>query len=420
MLLWDESHIWGLMLWRSLCLLGFPPKVIRSEDICQGILNDRPPHVLIVPGGWASRKAASLGEKGRSAIRSFLSDTAGTYLGLCGGAGLALGNTNQHPSLELCSWKRKPVHQRLPNCSGHIYINVNENLTLSEAHTQHLAAPIWWPSQFDPQPDSQTSVIASYHKPASDFWVADLPAVSLSQESIASWEKIYRINLDPKLLKGEPCLIQGSYGQGHYVLSYIHFETPASLQANTWLQMLIASMTDNTHNKKSALIPEWHLQESPLSWDNKTLVQARKDIETIIATGQENFLLCWRKPWLLGWKRGIPGFAINSLYALIVQSLALPPNPHVHSFWYQHERRFKHTIEMFRKDCLFYLQDLRLELNQHLQSSNDQSSDFLGQKKKQLFGPFPGQGGLFGELMTMLQELLWLQIHHLPSDCEID
>jgi len=37
--LWDESHLWGLMAYKSLRALGLPFDLIRAEDIRQGCLN---------------------------------------------------------------------------------------------------------------------------------------------------------------------------------------------------------------------------------------------------------------------------------------------------------------------------------------------------------------------------------------------
>ncbi len=414
MLLWDESHIWGLMLWRSLCLLGFSPKVIRSQEIRHGILSHSPPKLILVPGGWASRKALSLNESGQLEIRNFLSETKGTYLGLCGGAGLALSNDN-NSSLGLCPWTRKPVHKRLPNCSGHIYVEIlsrDKNL-YPEGEIDHIKAPIWWPSQFEPHPESHVDVLACYQTPATDFWVADLPVSSLPKDNLSFWENLYNINLDPETLRGEPCLIQGRYGQGRYLLSYVHLETPASPEANKCLHDLILTLTGHNKSEPSLTVPEWDLKSLPIFWQNRTLIQAKQNLDKVIETSQENFFLCWRKPWLLGWKRGFPGFAINTLYALVVQSLGLPPNTQVKQFWDDKEQSFKQTMGTFIEQFHLYLGKLRLNLNQGLLSNQDPLSTKIEEEKRFLFGPFPGQGGLFGELVTILQEVLWLQIKQL-------
>src|SRR6056297_1836338 len=417
MLLWDESHIWGLMLWRSLCLLGLPPQVIRSQEICQGILSQNPPKLLIVPGGWASRKALSLKDKGRSEIRNFIQQNQGTYLGLCGGAGLALSNGNNLSSLGLCPWTRKPLQQRLPNCSGHIYIDISQDLNLHPKNKiENITAPIWWPSQFDPQPGNQVDIVASYQNPSTDFWVADLPVFSLPKDTFSFWEDIYNINLDPENLRGEPCLVKGVYGQGKYLLSYLHLETPASPEANNWLHDLISSLINKRNKFKQPMsVPEWDLKDLPIYWQNQTLIDAKKQLNRIIESSQENFFLCWRKPWLLGWKRGFPGFAVNTLYALIAQSLSLPVNQQIHHFWDKKGGIFEETMDSFTNQFHSYLGQLRLNLNQALGPSRENLSIKLEEKKENLFGPFPGQDGLFGQLITIMQESLWLQIRQISQ-----
>ena len=101
-ILWDASHIWGLMVWRALCALGLPCRLVKGQDIANGALFRKPcpqgtpgkergaAPLLLVPGGNARLKARALGEKGRQAVRDYLAE-GGRYLGFCGGAGLALG-----------------------------------------------------------------------------------------------------------------------------------------------------------------------------------------------------------------------------------------------------------------------------------------------------------------------------------------
>ncbi len=52
-LLWDESHIWGLIAWRALAAWGLPHRLLSASAIAQGALSRNPPAALLVPGGWA-------------------------------------------------------------------------------------------------------------------------------------------------------------------------------------------------------------------------------------------------------------------------------------------------------------------------------------------------------------------------------
>ena len=64
-ILWDASHIWGLMVWRALCALGLPCRLVKGQDIANGALFRKPcpqgtpgkergaAPLLLVPGGNA-------------------------------------------------------------------------------------------------------------------------------------------------------------------------------------------------------------------------------------------------------------------------------------------------------------------------------------------------------------------------------
>ena len=70
--LWDDSHIWGLMALRALRDLDFPVRLLKGSDIAQGALFRKQgsaagPAVslLVVPGGSARLKAEGLGPEGQ-------------------------------------------------------------------------------------------------------------------------------------------------------------------------------------------------------------------------------------------------------------------------------------------------------------------------------------------------------------------
>ena len=76
--LWDDSHIWGLMALRALRDLDFPVRLLKGSDIAQGALFRKQgsaagPAVslLVVPGGSARLKAEGLGPEGPQAVRDF-------------------------------------------------------------------------------------------------------------------------------------------------------------------------------------------------------------------------------------------------------------------------------------------------------------------------------------------------------------
>jgi len=88
-LLWDESFLWGVMAVRALREAGLPFNLLRSEEIRKDAFFRY--RMIFVPGGWASNKIRTQGEGGREEILSFVA-AGGSYLGICGGAGLATQN----------------------------------------------------------------------------------------------------------------------------------------------------------------------------------------------------------------------------------------------------------------------------------------------------------------------------------------
>lgn len=403
-LLWDESYFWGVMFWRALRALNIDFSTCRSRDIARGLLQDSPHRGLIVPGGFASSKARSLGRAGRSAILDFVKNR-GKYIGFCGGAGLAL---NSDPGLGLSSWKRKPASRRLPNCSGHIKVYPEtDSRYLPQNMDFPVSVPIWWPSQFEAVNNTSTRILATYGEPEQDFWVGDLDLSYLDKELISSWEKVYQINLDPDLLKNEPAVTWGRFGQGSFLLSYMHLETPNSPAANCWLQGILAEMSITQSN----LVPEWDLMNIQILWKDSQLNRAREILQELIHSGKENFLLCHRKPWLLGWRRGIPGFALNTLLAMLSQIQELPPGRSALRFWDTNQDSFMELLQRYRLLFQRYLIRKRLELASDPRYAS--GSYELDPIKKQLSGN--AQDNLFGGLLGILQEMLWLQISQYES-----
>ena len=97
----------------------------------------------------------------------------------------------------------------------------------------------WWPSQFLIE-DSSLEILATYGDALPDSFSSDLNVGDV--ETNNNWtelEEIYGINLDPKRLKNEPAVIEGTFGKGRVILSLIHFDTPddengAKVLRNLW------------------------------------------------------------------------------------------------------------------------------------------------------------------------------------------
>ncbi len=395
-LFWDESHLWGLLLLRALQALDAPVTVLRADQIRTGALDALAPDILLVPGGWARLKSLALGETGRNAVRSFVAG-GGTYIGFCGGAGLALTSEARTPFLDLCSWSRKPANQRLPNFSGHLRCKIRNN-GLEE--TAEL--PVWWPSQFAPDPAAPLDTIASYEGPGRDFWSADLDWSGVAPGEVRQWEELYGINLDPDRLRGEPCIVRGRHGQGAVILSYAHLETPASPQANALLAKLLGL-------DRSRPVPAWDLGQDAPVWDDPVLGRMQADLAELIRFGQGHFLLFWREPWLLGWRRGVPGSPITFLHAMIWQARHNAPTNRTRAFWINQGPRCQLQCADFCAQARSYLLQERRILATSPSSPEASASPDLQGRKLELFGKFPGYGGIYGNILRTLDEVLWLQ-----------
>ena len=396
-LLWDESHLWGILLLRALHALDVPVTVVSAEQVRSGILSATDPGMLLVPGGWAKLKSLALGEDGREAIREYVRG-GGVYLGFCGGAGLGLASEPGIPLLDLCSWSRKPATQRLPNFSGHMNCMVGLDGPL---HQERL--PVWWPSQFAPDPEAPLEILARYESPGPDFWSADLDWSAVAPTEVGRWEEFYGINLDPGLLRGDPCIVRGRYGRGSFILSYPHLETPNSPQANSLLAHLLG-------RSRSATVPEWNLDFEAPVWDDPTLGRMHSSLAELIRFGQNHFLLFWRTPWLLGWRRGVPGSPLTFLATMVWQARHSPASEQARAFWATQGAHCMRACQDFCGQAKTYLLLERRILASSPSSPEASASPELQRRKVELFGKFPGYGGLYGEILGSLDRLVWLQI----------
>jgi len=441
--LWDDSHLWGLLVLRSLRALGVPHGILRAHDIAEGALSGKPeafgpshggsaisgggeahaqhPSLLIVPGGWARGRALRLGEAGLAAIREFVA-RGGNYLGFCGGAGLALTSPRPGESLNLCPWGRMGFAGRLQHfLSGDVRLGLNagagDDLILPGA--AETLAQVWWPAQFAPPPRAANDgviVLARYAGLGPDFWVADLDLSRFPDEALNDWENLYGLQVRPNFLAGRPAVISGRFGQGRYVLSYPHLETPDSPQANAWLAHLLCGLAADDCPGDTR-IPAWKVGQEPALWADPALLEAKAALKEAIGVGQEHLLLFWRNPWLLGWRRGVPGPGINSVYALVCEALECPPpapGSPAQTFWDAHAADFARLATLFCKGLSGLLLAERLDMTVRqtpgVDGADDMFSKNLRDMRAALFGPPPGAGGICGQMLGLLEELcagLW-------------
>ena len=326
-ILWTHSLVWGLLCIDALSALGVPFRLLDASDVREGRLDAF--GVLLVPGGWAAHKARALGEKGRARIARFI-DEGGSYLGFCGGAGLALSSP---PALNLVPIRRMGLSERLPSASGRIDVSGMTTHPAWENVSDPLPVSIWWPSQFLVPFDCEASCLASYTRRAGeDFQVADIRACDV--EGALNWaelERAYGINLDPERITGQPAIIEVGRGKGRLILSYAHLETPGDSRANRLLLNILkylddscprpgnqsgaGAACDDAAKDERALLLNDLLASAPAR--SSAVFKAKRAAADLIAYGEANLLWNWRKPWLLNWRRGIRGLEYGSLFVCL-------------------------------------------------------------------------------------------------------
>lgn len=406
-ILWDESHIWGLLAWRAVSAMGLPHRLVQGAEIAQGLLSRKPPAALVAPGGVARRKAASLGESGMQAVRDYI-EAGGNYVGFCGGSGLGLSGTF---GLQLCPWQRAALKDRMLHLvSGHISTHVQRPHPLappeSDACPQDPLLPVWWPARFAMERDTPVSVLATYDTPGKDFWVADLAVNSLPAGTLAQWETLYDVTLRPATMQGQPCVISGHSGKGRYLLSYAHLETPGSPHANAWLAHILTTFLQSPPITPS-LVPAWDLAQLPLTWQDPLLLEAKETLESLLELGREHFLLFARNPWLMGWRAGIPGAALNNMHSLLRQTLAQEPTEEARKHLDEHRSAFAAALQEFRQGVSGYLLAERLAMTLAKTFPEAVSQEALKRQKAALFGEPMEYAGPYGVLLTTLDALFY-------------
>jgi putative intracellular protease/amidase len=324
-LLWEESFLWGVIARRALQEAGLPFDLLRAADLRAGALDRY--RLLFVPGGWASGKARSLGPEGREAIRRFVA-AGGSYLGICGGAGLATRD-----GLGLLAVTRKPGSERVPSFSGPIRVVTEEPLLI-----RGTAAPVfhaWWPSQFAVE-DPAVRILATYREPQAGALSADIPIEEGAAQGWAALEARYGIRLDPGRLAGEPAVVAGHLGLGRVILSLLHFDTPgdangAAVLKNLWEALALGG------EATPAVLPERKadkgLSREPVPAElpgeaGAALAALEAAVGELVAAGQRLGLWQWRTPWLLRWRRGVRGLEASALAVLIGEIRSCLARPH--------------------------------------------------------------------------------------------
>jgi hypothetical protein len=406
--LWDHSHLWGLLLCRGLAALGASFVPVTAAAVAGGALDSLSPRALVVPGGFARRKFAALGPAGAAAVGRYVAG-GGTYFGVCGGCGLALAH---EAGLGLCAWTRRPFADRLEHLvSGHVrLLGEPGSPYLPGAMPAAFEAPVWWPAGFVPPAKGgvavdDVAVVAAYAGAGADLMLADIALGAMPGELLAACQDRFGLTLSPDFLDGGACVIAGSHGRGRYVLSHAHLETPDSPAANAWLAHLLR-LFDPEASIAGTAVPAWNPAGEPTRFADVHLEAARRDLESVIAAGIEARLLMRRNDWLLGWRPGMPGFSLSNLAALLAGASALPPTPQARDYWRQVGPEFARRAAAFARRLEIFFPAQRLEITLSLVERRAGVDPGLAAERRELFGASPGGGGLCGELADSLDTLL--------------
>jgi len=406
--LWDHSHLWGLLLCRGLAALGVPFAPVTCAAVAAGALTASPPRALLAPGGFARRKFAALGTAGVAAVRAYV-DGGGAYFGVCGGSGLALTHAD---GLGLCPWTRRPFADRLEHLvSGHVRLILAADSPYVAADApRDMEAPVWWPAGFVPPPpsdgaDPTVAVVAAYAGAGADLMLADIALGAMPDALLAACQQRFGVTLTPDFLNGGACVIAGRFGQGRYVLSHAHLETPDSPRANAWLAHLLKRFAPEIE-PSATTVPAWEPAGEPELFADPHLGAARRDLESVIVAGLEARLLVQRNPWLLGWRPGMPGFSLSNLAAMLAGAAALPPTDAGIAYWRAVGPDFAARLAAFARRLETFFPAQRLEITLSLVERRAGTEPNLAAERRELFGASPGGGGLCGELAQRLDGLL--------------
>ena len=411
-LFWDESYLWGLMAYRALCEAGLPFELAMARDIRAGNLDRYA--MIYVPGGWAAAKVRALGKRGQSLIRRFVED-GGSYLGICGGAGLA---TDSH--LGLLPVYRTPNAHRVPSFSGPISLALNGHPIWEDISTPVFSA--WWPPQLSEAEDSGFRVLARYGEARPDAMSADIRVEDGCRAGWAGLEKQYGIFLNPERLKGKPAVVEGAYGGGKVILSLVHFDTPGDCNGALVLKNLWRYLGEGVNPDGPACDVSGpagtFIVDNPAS--ATLLGDIRSAVHQLIAKGEHDGLWHRRNDLLLQWRRGVRGMEFSTLDAMtreIATRLVGNPTGDASGKPYvdPHDpTQLKHDLEAIKGLLLPFVDDatalLRLERARledesvPLENSPDKK---IGRLRQNLFGPARHFGGRFKPLIDAVDRLLY-------------
>lgn len=408
-LFWDQSLVWGLLCIETLSRGNIPFRLISASDIAGGCLDAH--RVLLVPGGWAAHKIRALGEPGKRRIADFL-EQGGTYMGFCGGAGMALSSS---PALYLTPIERMPLSERLPSASGRIRIDGDTSYPAWKNLPPSIPVSVWWPSQFKWDSPEGACCLGTYAEPEADFQVADLRVSEMAADTCwAELEKAYGINLDPAIIKGHPAIIETRKGKGRLVLSYAHLETPGDELGNRLFFSLIEYLNDKCARpecRADEQIPRRQCPDFRDAYTWQCIAGAEKAAADLIAFGEAHALWSWRESWLLNWRRGLRGLEYGTLAVSLTHMLKLrekigPPYADAGPDFHRQAERLEESTREFCTLAKQLLLEEKEAAREGSLSKLGKVNDRVDTLRCRLFGNRMNHGGLCRALFDLIDPML--------------
>jgi hypothetical protein len=390
------------MAYKALQRAGLAFDLIRAEELKKDRLKNYA--MLFVPGGWSSNKMKALGEKGVDSVKRFIHE-GGSYLGFCGGAGLATLD-----GIGLLNIRRKPTRDRVPSFSGRIMLKTSEHPVWRGIREPVFHA--WWPPQFVIHDDS-VKVLAAYQEALPDSFSSDLNTGDVANSGgWTQFERLYQINLDPTRLMNDPAVIEGTYGKGKVLLSLVHFDTVndkngMNMLKNLWKYLAPGNRRNSSEDHGRTVRKGGNFAVSPCVSPIADLVSA---IDGLIDLGSRNFLWFWRNPMLLQWRRGVRGIEYCTLYIMIreiedrLRRLPSLPNPDIEGRLKGISSRLLSFTE--RAGRLLVLERLAMQNGPITYERCDDPE--IQKMRSELFSSSKSHGGLFKEIIDAMDDLLYI------------
>lgn len=396
---WNESHIWGIWLYKALKFLNLKVDLLIAEEL--ELLTPDRYSVVFVPGGWSSNKLKVLKETGIKKIKEFIEE-GGIYFGICGGAGLA---TEEGLGLV----KVKKSKNRVPAYSGTFLALVEETHPLFKGFKNPSLFYLFYPPEFEIKENS-VKVLAWFFKPGKDAFSSDLPVVDFEN----FWDEVedfYEIPLRPNRMINKPVFIEGNFGKGKVYLSLIHVDTPGDKSGLKILKNLASlyKISQVSENKKTTLktFKLTGLQKEFLN----LLKSYAKDINELVFLGERNFLFYKRYPFLYQWRRGIRGLEYLNLQIMFNELLELLTQV----------KLSKNLVEELWRKFIEILPDLtyflnlspvllikeRLNLNKGKLTYKETQDEELKALREKLFGENKSYGGIYKKILDVIDNIFF-------------